>query len=37
MSRPIVALYGYLGENPAPHEWDADASIERPLALLDIL
>lgn len=35
--RPVVALYGYLGEDPAPHEWDADASIERPLALLDIL
>lgn len=35
--RPVVALYGYLGENPAPHDWDADASIERPLALLDIL
>lgn len=35
--QPVVALYGYLGENPAPHEWDADASIERPLALLDIL
>ncbi len=35
--QPVVALYGYLGEDPAPHEWDADASIERPLALLNIL
>jgi len=34
---PVVALYGYLGENPAPHDWEAHAAIERPLDLLQML
>jgi phosphoglycolate phosphatase len=33
----VVALYGYLGENPAPHDWEAHATIERPLDLLRLL
>jgi phosphoglycolate phosphatase len=35
--RPVVALYGYLGENPAPHSWQAHAAIEQPLDLLQML
>ena len=34
---PVVALYGYLGENPAPHNWEAHAAIEHPLDLLGVL
>ncbi len=33
----VVALYGYLGENPAPLSWKADAAIEQPLDLLYLL
>lgn len=33
----VVALYGYLGEHPAPLSWKADAAIERPLDLLYLL
>ena len=32
--RSVVALYGYLGENPTPHNWEAHAAIEQPLDLL---
>ena len=35
--RAVVALYGYLGENPAPGNWEADGSIEQPLDLLHLL
>jgi N-acetyl-D-muramate 6-phosphate phosphatase len=35
--QPVVALYGYLGENPTPDSWAADASIEQPLDLLRLL
>jgi phosphoglycolate phosphatase len=35
--RPVVALYGYLGEDPTPHRWDAHAAIAQPLDLLQIL
>ena len=34
---PVVALYGYLGENAAPHNWEAHAAIEHPLDLLSAL
>ena len=33
----LVALYGYIDENEAPHTWGADAMIEKPLDLLDWL
>ncbi len=33
----VVALYGYLGENAAPHSWEAHAAIERPLDLLEVV
>ena len=33
----VVALYGYLGENPAPLSWKAHAAIEQPLDLLYLL
>ncbi len=35
--RPVVALYGYLGENATPHAWEAHATIEQPLDLLQLL
>jgi phosphoglycolate phosphatase len=34
---PVVALYGYLGENTDPRRWDADHAIEHPLELLALL
>jgi N-acetyl-D-muramate 6-phosphate phosphatase len=34
---PVVALYGYLGEDPTPHAWEAHAAIEQPLDLLQML
>jgi len=34
---PVVALYGYLGDGRPPHEWGADAYIEHPLELLNLL
>lgn len=33
----VIALYGYLGEDAAPEEWEADAAVEEPLALLKLL
>jgi phosphoglycolate phosphatase len=35
--RSVVALYGYLGENATPHHWEAHATIEQPLDLLQML
>jgi phosphoglycolate phosphatase len=34
---PVVALYGYLGDGKPPREWGADAYIEHPLELLNLL
>jgi len=34
---PVVALYGYLGEDKPPHQWGADLYIEQPLDLLKLL
>lgn len=34
---PVVALYGYLGEDKPPQEWGADLYIEQPLDLLKLL
>ena len=34
---PVVALYGYLGEDKPPQEWGADLYIEHPLDLLNLL
>jgi N-acetyl-D-muramate 6-phosphate phosphatase len=33
----VVALYGYLGDGKSPREWGADAHIEHPQALLDVI
>lgn len=33
----LVALFGYLGEDDAPEEWQADGMINRPLEILDWL
>ena len=32
--RTLVALYGYIDENEAPHTWGADAMIDKPLDVL---
>lgn len=32
--RALVALYGYIDENEAPHTWGADAMIDKPLDIL---
>jgi len=34
---PVVALYGYLGDGKPPSEWGAQAYIEHPLELLNLL
>jgi phosphoglycolate phosphatase len=34
---PVIALYGYLGNGKAPHEWGADIFIGHPLDLLKLL
>jgi phosphoglycolate phosphatase len=31
--RAVIALYGYLGDGPAPEEWGGDAAIAHPLEL----
>lgn len=33
--KTLVALFGYLGEDDSPHEWDADGTIDDPLDILD--
>jgi len=33
--KTLVALFGYLGDDDSPHEWDADGSIDDPLDILD--
>jgi phosphoglycolate phosphatase len=34
---PMIALYGYLGDGKAPHEWGADIFIDHPADLLKLL
>jgi phosphoglycolate phosphatase len=34
---PVVALYGYLGEDPDPDRWGAHCAVRHPLELLDLL
>ncbi|MBK8163313.1 MAG: phosphoglycolate phosphatase [Gammaproteobacteria bacterium] len=33
--KTLVALFGYLGDDDSPHEWDADGTIDDPLDILD--
>lgn len=33
--KTLVAMFGYLGEDDQPHEWDADGMIDDPLDILD--
>lgn len=33
--KTLVAMFGYLGEDDRPHEWDADGMIDDPLDILD--
>ncbi|MCC6301480.1 MAG: phosphoglycolate phosphatase [Gammaproteobacteria bacterium] len=33
--KTLVAMFGYLGEDDQPHEWDADGMIADPLDILD--
>ena len=35
--RPIVAMYGYLGEDNPPPQWGADRLIDHPMQLLNLL
>jgi N-acetyl-D-muramate 6-phosphate phosphatase len=35
--RPIVAMYGYLGEDKPPPQWGADHLIDHPMQLLNLL
>lgn len=35
--KTLVALFGYLGQDDRPHEWDADGMIDTPLDILDWL
>lgn len=35
--KTLVALFGYLGQDDRPHEWDADGMVDTPLDILDWL
>jgi len=35
--RPVIALYGYLGDGPSPDTWGGDDAIRHPLELRDLL